>query len=367
MFSSARGAKAPRRGDAFEGVAAYNILRAQGKPVDVYVDALAASSASIIAMAGDTITMGPNCIMMVHNAWSVSKGYAADMRKMADVLDTVSAAIGETYVSRTGLSVSRVKALMDACREKSLEKDHNQSDNGYGRTIAQLTLLRDRAGDRSALDEYASWVKQIVPKSVEHSAADSLKPLWTYPDRPSIDAATKAMFTDPKSPWLPLVSREQSRHYSTFEDPISSPLIALPWFREAVLEYMANHQEFCGSPTELLKVLAKAAEGDGQAGGGLPRSASILIRQLHLLRVNLDQFGLEIESGRTKRGRKIEIRKVKATISGSKRLAEATEAGDDMPPEVPSPTSGPGQALPAGGDGGDGILPTVPPPADASR
>jgi ATP-dependent protease ClpP protease subunit len=101
-------------GDAFEGIAAYNVIRAQGKPVEVYVDALAASSASIIAMSGDTITMAVNSMMMVHNAWSVSCGYATDMRKMADVLDKVSESIGQTYVSRTGKSAAEIKALMDA-------------------------------------------------------------------------------------------------------------------------------------------------------------------------------------------------------------------------------------------------------------
>ena len=186
-------------------------------------------------------------------------------------------------ISACGLAVSfarwdeaaampTVKTLMDACREKSLEKDHNQSDNGYGRTIAQLTLLRDRAGDRSALDDYASWVRQIVPKSVEHSAADSLKPLWTYPDRPSIDAATKAMFTDPKSPWLPLVSREQSRHYFTFEDPIASPLIALPWFREAVLAALADRSKVgTVSPSEGGNMPYRMDWGMSSSFGGSPQ------------------------------------------------------------------------------------------------
>ena len=101
-------------GDAFEGIAAYNILRAQGKPVNVYVDAIAASSASIIAMAGDTITMGPNCMMMIHNAWAAGVGDASEHRKLADVLDKVSESIGATYVQKTGKSADEVKELMDA-------------------------------------------------------------------------------------------------------------------------------------------------------------------------------------------------------------------------------------------------------------
>ena len=101
-------------GDAFEGLAIHNLIRAQGKPVDVFVDGIAASSASIIAMAGDTITMGHNALMMIHNAWTMCVGYAADMRKMADVLDKISASIAQTYVDRTKQSMKAVLAMMDA-------------------------------------------------------------------------------------------------------------------------------------------------------------------------------------------------------------------------------------------------------------
>jgi ATP-dependent Clp protease, protease subunit len=101
-------------GDAFEGVAICNLLRAQGKPVDVYIDGIAASAASIIAMAGDTRTMGSNAMMMIHNAWSFCQGYADDMRKMADTLDKVSASVAQTYIDRAGMTKAKAKELMDA-------------------------------------------------------------------------------------------------------------------------------------------------------------------------------------------------------------------------------------------------------------
>jgi len=101
-------------GNAFEGVAIYNLLRAQGKPVDVFVDGIAASAASIIAMAGDARIMGSNAMMMIHNAWSGCQGYADDMRKMADVLDKVSVSVAQTYIDRAGISQEKAKELMDA-------------------------------------------------------------------------------------------------------------------------------------------------------------------------------------------------------------------------------------------------------------
>lgn len=100
-------------GDAFEGVAIYNVLRAQGKPVAVFVDGIAASAASIVAMAGDTRVMGAGAMLMIHNAWGTCIGYADDMRKMGDTLDKVSASIAETYIGRAGITAGKAKELMD--------------------------------------------------------------------------------------------------------------------------------------------------------------------------------------------------------------------------------------------------------------
>lgn len=101
-------------GDVFEGVAILNMLRAQGKPVDVFVDGLAASAASIIAMAGDTITMGSGAMMMIHNAWGGCIGNAAEMEKMLASLTAIDASIVQIYAGRTGMKPKEAKALMDA-------------------------------------------------------------------------------------------------------------------------------------------------------------------------------------------------------------------------------------------------------------
>jgi ATP-dependent Clp protease protease subunit len=100
-------------GDAFEGVAIYNVLRATGKPINVFVDGLAASAASIVAMAGDNCTMGDGSVMMIHNAMALAIGNANDMRKMADTLDTVSGAMADIYANRTEMPKADILKLMD--------------------------------------------------------------------------------------------------------------------------------------------------------------------------------------------------------------------------------------------------------------
>lgn len=101
-------------GNAFEGVSIYNLLHSCGKPVNVVVDGLAASAASIIAMAGDTITMNDGSMLMIHEAQAIAMGDAAEMLKMADTLKAVTGSIADIYVSRTKTDKPEVLALMAA-------------------------------------------------------------------------------------------------------------------------------------------------------------------------------------------------------------------------------------------------------------
>lgn len=105
-------------GDVQGAVNIANALREQqtskGRTVETIVDGLAASAASIIAMAGSKVTMADNALLMIHNAWTIAVGNAADMRKTADVLDAVKSQIISTYQWHSELSDAEISALMDA-------------------------------------------------------------------------------------------------------------------------------------------------------------------------------------------------------------------------------------------------------------
>jgi len=83
--------------------------------VNVHIDGLAASIASVVAMAGDTVFMPKNAMMMVHNPWMLVIGNAQDLRKTADDLDKIRESIIEAYLSKAGsrLSVEKISELMD--------------------------------------------------------------------------------------------------------------------------------------------------------------------------------------------------------------------------------------------------------------
>lgn len=89
-------------GDVFDGVAIYNAIKRHSAEVTVYIDGLGASIASVIAMAGDKVLMSPHAQMMIHEASGFAMGNAADMRKLADILESISANIASIYAERAG-------------------------------------------------------------------------------------------------------------------------------------------------------------------------------------------------------------------------------------------------------------------------
>ena len=100
-------------GDFFEGMAIYNLLREHKAKVTVRVLGVAASVASVIAMAGDEILMGDGSFLMIHNAWAVAVGNRHDMTDTAKVLAPFDAAMAALYAHRSGISEAEAALLMD--------------------------------------------------------------------------------------------------------------------------------------------------------------------------------------------------------------------------------------------------------------
>jgi ATP-dependent protease ClpP protease subunit len=100
-------------GDMFEGIAIYNVLREHPQDVTVQVMGMAASAASIIAMAGDTIEIGAASFFMIHNCWVVAIGNRHDMADAAQWLEPFDGAMRDVYAARTGLKAADVAKMMD--------------------------------------------------------------------------------------------------------------------------------------------------------------------------------------------------------------------------------------------------------------
>lgn len=101
-------------GDVFEGFAIYNLLRDHQGEVTVKVIGLAASSASIIAMAGDTIQIARAGFFMVHNCWTIAIGNRHELRDLANDMEPIDAAIADIYVAQTAKDLKGVQQQMDS-------------------------------------------------------------------------------------------------------------------------------------------------------------------------------------------------------------------------------------------------------------
>lgn len=100
-------------GEIVEGSAIYNALSRHEGGLTVHIDALAASMASVIAMSGDPVYMADNALLMIHNPWTLAAGEAKDLRKQADLLDTMKSNLIRAYQKKSGMEEKAIAKLMD--------------------------------------------------------------------------------------------------------------------------------------------------------------------------------------------------------------------------------------------------------------
>jgi len=98
----------------FDRIAIYNLLNKHPAKVMVHIDGLAASMASVIAMADDRIIMPENALMMIHKPWGISGGNANDIRDYAELLDKEESVLIPAYARKTGKSTEVLGAMLES-------------------------------------------------------------------------------------------------------------------------------------------------------------------------------------------------------------------------------------------------------------
>lgn len=100
-------------GSVFAAAGIYNALKEHNGKITVKIGSKAMSSASVIAMAGDEVLMSPMAVMMIHNPLTAAYGNMHDLRKVADILDTIKESIVNAYALKTGRSRNKISQMMD--------------------------------------------------------------------------------------------------------------------------------------------------------------------------------------------------------------------------------------------------------------
>lgn len=134
-------------GDFFEGATIYNLLAEHKGHVTVNVSGLAASAASVIAMAGDTIKISKVGFLMIHNAWGMIVGNRHEMTQAAEVFEKFDGTMRDLYAARTGLDVKEVEKLMDG------ETWLNASDaieKGFANEVIEVKSVDAKDSDKKA-------------------------------------------------------------------------------------------------------------------------------------------------------------------------------------------------------------------------
>lgn len=147
-------------GDVFDGFAIYNQLAQHPARIEVDIDGVAASIASIVAMAGDDIRIAKNATMMIHNPRGFAAGDETEMNRVAALLRTIKGNLVDTYKDRTGNKPEKLAAWMD---DETWFTAEAAVENGFANSVSRETavtacfdLLRDFRNVPEALKRRAS-------------------------------------------------------------------------------------------------------------------------------------------------------------------------------------------------------------------
>jgi ATP-dependent Clp endopeptidase proteolytic subunit ClpP len=161
-------------GEVFEGIAILNALRNHRARVTTVVDGLAASAASFIAMGGDEVVMGRNSELMIHDAWGICMGNAADMRELGGLLDHLSDNIARVYAEKAGGTTEDWRVPMLA-------------ETWYSAEEAVAAGLADRVEEAAAKPENRFDLSVFTYAGREKAPAPDLHPEASATDEPTGD------------------------------------------------------------------------------------------------------------------------------------------------------------------------------------
>lgn len=145
-------------GEVFEGFAIYNMLKNYKGFKTVYVDGIAASIASVIAMCGNKVVMNQASMLMVHNASGLAYGNAEEMKKVVNALEQINEVIREVYMARTGMDEATIKNLMD---NETYLKSQDALSYGFIDEILEEEKQVDNTAMTNLMDSFANRINQL--------------------------------------------------------------------------------------------------------------------------------------------------------------------------------------------------------------
>lgn len=258
-----------RGGSVYDGTAIHNALKRHPAMVNVSVEGVALSIASLIAMAGDTITMPENSLMMIHAPWTIAIGNASEMREVADVLDKMSAAIATSYSSKSGKSNEDVLALLTDGKDhwytaaEAVEAGFADEITAAVEAKAQFDLSHFRGAPAAAAAFSSARSANMTPEELaakaaaDKAASDKVIADKAIADKAAADAAAAAAATVLANAAKPGRTKEQNEEIraaygpflkrdgvqSVFEGVLMDPTVTVEAARAQLLKKLGEGTE----------------------------------------------------------------------------------------------------------------------------
>lgn len=154
-------------GSVFDGIAIYNALKQHKAKVETYIEGVAASIGSLVALAGDKVYMAENSFFMIHEPWILAIGDATELRKMADLLDKMSDTLINTYVAVTEQKVEQVKQWL---KDETWFTAKEAKDAGF---IDEITEKIDTQNSHD-LSDYNNVPKELLTTAKKEPSNSTL-------------------------------------------------------------------------------------------------------------------------------------------------------------------------------------------------
>ena len=268
-------------GSVPDGLAIYNALRRHKATVNVFVDGVAISCASYIAMAGDTITMAKNSQMMIHAPWTFAYGNSNDMREQADILDRYAKAMASAYADKSGKTYEDALALLTDGKDHWFLADEAKAE-GFADEVGDEVAVA--ASLASSFD--LSRFKAPAPAAAGHStpvsqpAAAAAKPQEHYMPEEKKPAAQPAAFARTKEDnaqviamFKPFAARPEIAALQT--EVLADPGLTIETIQARLLAEMGKGAEPANPQNAFPKIETVSDEGDKRKDAVV---ASILAR-----------------------------------------------------------------------------------------
>ncbi len=153
-------------GSTYQALTIYNLLKQHKAKINVYIDGIAASAASIIAMAGEKIYMPKTSMMMIHNCWTWATGNAKELRKTADDMDKIAVAYKAAYLSKISIDEEKLDTLLD---EETYLTAEECIDMGFADELIEVKK------EETTYNQYSTICIQNLVSRIKNQTNDNRK------------------------------------------------------------------------------------------------------------------------------------------------------------------------------------------------